>query len=390
MPNNDSQLVSPSPLSPKLRNLEYTFENTKTVECELKEPPLRRRGSLDVFKKKRRTSTHMALAKTAVGTAHLGWDKTPKKVLIVCKLQDDLIQMALDSARWLMEINMTRELVNESPVPDSPSEESSRLQFWDADFSSKPESDLIDFVITLGGDGTVLFAAWLFQKKVPPIIPFNLGSLGFMTEFDYSGFKTTIQKILDADAMRMNFRMRFQCTVHRKHLDEDHGKVYQILNDVVIDRGPSPYLSQLELFGNDQHITTVQADGLVIASPTGSTAYSLSAGGAVVHPQVSAILVTPICPHTLSFRPMILPDTMDIRICVPNDSRATAWVSFDGRHRVQLNAGDAVQVMSSPFPVPTVCKIDQTADWFNGLERCLGWNKRQRQKQLKIVERDES
>lgn len=82
--------------------------------------------------------------------------------------------------------------------------------------------------------------------------------------------------------------------------DDEDGKSYQILNDMVVDRGPSPFLSNLELYGNGSHLTTVQADGLVIATPTGSTAYSLSAGGSVVHPDISAILVSPICPHTVS------------------------------------------------------------------------------------------
>src|SRR5437879_3517590 len=88
--------------------------------------------------------------------------------------------------------------------------------------------------------------------------------------------------------------------------------------------------------GDDQHLTTVQADGLVISTPTGSTAYSVSAGGSLVHPEISALLMTPICPHTLSFRPMLLPDSMELKIYVPFNSRSTAWASFDGRNRVEL------------------------------------------------------
>lgn len=83
-------------------------------------------------------------------------------------------------------------------------------------------------------------------------------------------------------------------------------------------------------------MTTVQADGLCVATPTGSTAYSLSAGGSLVHPEIPTLLITPICPHTLSFRPMLLPDSMELRICVPYNSRSTAWASFDGRGRVEL------------------------------------------------------
>ncbi|KAI8923944.1 ATP-NAD kinase-like domain-containing protein [Entophlyctis helioformis] len=292
----------------------------------------------------------------------------------------------------------------------SPSPAHPPFRHWDEQYCRTLGPDEIDFVITFGGDGTVLFAAWLFQYRVPPIIPFNLGSLGFLTVFDHDTFTGSLEHLLEgSDAgMRMNFRMRFACTIHRRAprpaqasapaparaapdgstadeapLDDD-GAVYHILNDMVIDRGPSPFLSQLELYGNEKHLTTVQADGLVIATPTGSTAYSLSAGGSVVHPDVSAILVTPICPHTLSFRPMILPDTMDIRVVVPADSRSTAWVSLDGRHRVQLHAGDSISVCASPFPVPTVCRGDQSDDWFAALEKCLAWNRRERQKKLEI------
>jgi NAD+ kinase len=88
--------------------------------------------------------------------------------------------------------------------------------------------------------------------------------------------------------------------------------------------------------GDDHHLTTVQADGLCIATPTGSTAYSLSAGGSLVHPGIPALLISPICPHTLSFRPMLLPDSMEVRVCVPYNSRSTAWASFDGRGRIEL------------------------------------------------------
>lgn len=126
---------------------------------------------------------------------------------------------------------------------------------------------------------------------------------------------------------------------------------FEVLNDLVVDRGPSPFVSLLEVFGkytgmrrehaalmagDEHHLTTVQADGLTVSTPTGSTAYSLSAGGSLVHPQIPAILLTPICPHTLSFRPMLLPDSMELRICVPYNSRSTAWASFDGRGRVEL------------------------------------------------------
>ncbi|CEH17828.1 atp-nad kinase [Ceraceosorus bombacis] len=163
-------------------------------------------------------------------------------------------------------------------------------------------------------------------------------------------------------------------------------ETFEVLNDLVVDRGPSPYVSLLEVFGNEHHMTTAQADGLCISTPTGSTAYSLSAGGSLVHPEIPSILITPICPHTLSFRPMLLPDSMELRIAVPYNSRSTAWASFDGRGRVELKQGDHIKVTASRYPFPTVCAENQSIDWFNSISRTLKWNERQRQKSFVVVE----
>ena len=108
--------------------------------------------------------------------------------------------------------------------------------------------------------------------------------------------------------------------------------------------------------------------------PTGSTAYSLSAGGSLVHPDIPAILLTPICPHTLSFRPMVLSDTMLLRVSIPHNSRATAYCAFDGKGRVELKQGDHVTITASQYPFPTVVRND--AEWFNSVSRTLRWNTR--------------
>jgi len=146
----------------------------------------------------------------------------------------------------------------------------------------------------------------------------------------------------------------------------------------VIDRGPSPWVSNLELYDDDKLLTIVQADGLILSTPTGSTAYSLSAGGSLVHPSIPAILLSPICPHTLSFRPMLLPDSAILRVCVPRSSRATAYVSFDGRNRVELRKGDYVEVRASRFPFPTVIK--EEGEWIDTVCKTFQWNQRERQK----------
>ncbi|EGN99519.1 hypothetical protein SERLA73DRAFT_106099 [Serpula lacrymans var. lacrymans S7.3] len=314
-----------------------------------------------------------------------------------------------------------------------------QLRYWTSEMCSK-SPHLFDFVVTLGGDGTVLFTSWLFQRIVPPVLPFALGSLGFLTNFDFADYQAVMDSAIDA-GIRVNLRMRFTCTVYRAVFEKGKGRkavkkgetgeimmknmekggwealeggwsggfsmpdgekstkdkeimcfttrpveTFEVLNDLVVDRGPSPYVSLLELFGDEHHMTTVQADGLTVSTPTGSTAYSLSAGGSLVHPEIPALLITPICPHTLSFRPMLLPDSMELRICVPYNSRSTAWASFDGRGRVELKQGDHIKVTASKYPFPTVCADKQSTDWFHAISRTLKWNERERQKSFVVVE----
>ncbi|KAH9454475.1 hypothetical protein MJO28_007456 [Puccinia striiformis f. sp. tritici] len=324
---------------------------------------------------------------------------------------------------------------------DSSPQDDGRLRYWTPEMCAKTP-ELFDLVITLGGDGTVLFASWLFQRIVPPIISFALGSLGFLTNFDYADHPKVLHEAIKL-GVRINLRMRFSCTVYRasgspvkrravrsgktgeifmnlldkngwQALENDSApsiqrttpcaavkedkeiacfstypaESFEVLNELVVDRGPSPYVSLLELFGDDHHMTTVQADGLTVSTPTGSTAYSLSAGGSLVHPEIPAMLITPICPHTLSFRPMLLPDTMELRICVPYSSRSTAWASFDGRGRVELRQGDHIKVTASAYPFPTVCGVSQSIDWFHSISRTLKWNERERQKSFVMIEEE--
>jgi len=250
------------------------------------------------------------------------------------------------------------------------------LKYWTPDLCwSQPEK--FDLVLTLGGDGTVLFTSWLFQRIVPPVLSFSLGSLGFMTTFEFEKYKEHLNRVMGDDGMKINLRMRFTCTVWRAGAlpgEMEEGDQFEVLNELVIDRGPSPYVSQLELYGDDELITVVQADGCIFSTPTGSTAYSLSAGGPLVHPDIPGLLLTPICPHTLSFRPMVLSDSMALRVAVPRNSRATAYCAFDGKGRVELRQGDYVTITASQYPFPTVTRTD--SEWFDSVRRTLRWNVR--------------
>ncbi|KAI9649148.1 hypothetical protein NHQ30_001715 [Ciborinia camelliae] len=143
-------------------------------------------------------------------------------------------------------------------------------------------------------------------------------------------------------------------------------------------------MSSIEIFGDDEHFTSVQADGVCVATPTGSTAYNLAAGGSLCHPENPVILVSAICAHTLSFRPIILPDTIVLRLGVPYDARTSSWASFDGRERVQLHPGDYVTISASRYPFANVMPQGRRSeDWVNSISAKLGWNTRQRQKGYK-------
>lgn len=265
-------------------------------------------------------------------------------------------------------------------------------------------NDDIHLIVCLGGDGLILHVvSTLFPKAVPPIMPFNLGSLGFLTPYEFSNHASHISDVLRGGT-NVALRMRLRCKVIRAPTDDTDacfhnftssgmlleedvlaatsslggssmGEIH-VLNELVIDRGPAPYLSNLEVFCDNLPVTRVQADGLIVATPTGSTAYNLSAGGSMVHPDVPAILFTPICPHSLSFRPVLFPDYVTLTIKVPDNSRASAWVSFDGRHRMELMRGDKVVITASKWSVPTFCQRDPTADWFRSISSCLHWNER--------------
>ncbi|EDN05942.1 conserved hypothetical protein [Histoplasma mississippiense (nom. inval.)] len=249
-----------------------------------------------------------------------------------------------------------------------------RLKYWDWDLvKKKPQT--FDFIVTLGGDGTVLYASWLFQQVVPPVLSFALGSLGFLTNFDFECYQSTLETAF-RDGVTVSLRLRFECTIMRsrprpnqvgqrdlveeligEESDDDTthhpDKMFQILNDVVVDRGPNPTMSSIEIFGDDEHFTSVQADGVCVATPTGSTAYNLAAGGSLSHPENPVILLTAICAHTLNFRPIILPDTIVLRVGVPYNARTSSWAGFDGRERgLRHNLGFKISFcLCEPFRV---------------------------------------
>lgn len=151
------------------------------------------------------------------------------------------------------------------------------------------------------------------------------------------------------------------------------------LNEVVIGRGQSSFLTNLDLYINDYLITTVQGDGLIISTPTGSTAYAMAAGASMCHPSVPSIIIAPICPHSLSFRPIVVPAGVELKIQLSTDARNTASFSVDGRATHELKRGYQICITTSEYPLPSICRNGQLNDWFEGLATCLHWNQRQKQ-----------
>ena len=306
-------------------------------------------------------------------------------------------------------------------------------------FDINKMGEKVDFMVVLGGDGTLLYLASLFQDQVsiPPVISFARGSLGFLTPFEFTDYKEILTQIMRPKQPHwINIRMRLRAKVFRKRkqsqnnqestvtdnqsdkkeekeeenennendeteneqksMDLGYGSIYDVesdvdniydvvynrqgLNEVLIERSKVSAMIMLELHVNRKKVTYVQADGLIISTPTGSTAYSVSAGGSLIAPNVPCIGLTPICPHTLSFRPVVVSDSSIIHITIPQNARASPQISLDGKAEFQLEKGDIVQIQASKFPLSTFKIQEYQHEWWGGLTTKFNWNVRELQK----------
>lgn len=234
----------------------------------------------------------------------------------------------------------------------------------------------IDFIVSLGGDGTILWACGLFPEGMPPVVSFKLGSLGFLTPFPIASYQQILRDILKKDK-EVTVRARLKVLIKTKGKPD---QIMSCLNEVVA-KHPSKMVS-LDLYNNEHMLTTAYADGLIVATPTGSTAYSLAAGGSMVHPAIPAMVVTPIAPHTLSFRPIVMADSSTLRLVVPENARNKVHVTLDGRNSIELDRGDEVQITVSQYPVAAFCKDGESGDWFNAIKNSFSWNERTQQKKM--------
>jgi NAD+ kinase len=200
-------------------------------------------------------------------------------------------------------------------------------------------ADASQLLLVLGGDGTMLAAARLAAPRGIPILPINMGSLGFLTSFTLQELHPALDDTLEG-RFSLSERVMIRAELHRagKVIDDQ-----QVLNEVVINKGALARMIEVELTIDADFVCRYRADGLIVASPTGSTAYSLSAGGPIVHPAVESFVITPICPHTLSDRPLVVRDTSSVDLRLSGDTESV-FLTLDGQRGIPLQPTDLVRV----------------------------------------------
>ncbi len=222
-------------------------------------------------------------------------------------------------------------------------------------------------VFVLGGDGTFLSAArWIGEQDLP-MIGVKFGDVGFLADTAEDSLLAMAERIISGN-FATESRMRLQARVFRNHQKIAHET---ILNDVVINKSVLARLAHIDTYVDNHKLTTYKSDGLIIATPTGSTAYSLAAGGPIIHPALSAIVMTPICPFTLTNRPLIIPDTVEIRLRLAKPS-ADIMLTFDGQKGMKIDDQDIILVEKSPHPIRMICVPNQT--YFDVLKAKLRWS----------------
>jgi len=225
----------------------------------------------------------------------------------------------------------------------------------------------VDLLVVMGGDGTILSAA-RGTKEVPvPLLGINLGQFGYLAEVNLDEMFEAFTAIMSGKLQR---DQRMMLDVERLTVAEESPGKWTVLNDAVINRGNLSRIVEIETLIDGAYLTTFKADGLIVSTPTGSTAYSLSAGGPIVFPQQDAIIMNPICPHTLTNRPIILPASARITITLWSKEEG-ATLTLDGQVPVHLRSGETIAITRSPFS--TVLVVSPHRNYWEILRSKLGW-----------------
>jgi NAD+ kinase len=225
----------------------------------------------------------------------------------------------------------------------------------------------VEFVVVLGGDGTLLGAARRVGRYGVPILGVNLGGLGFLTEIPLRNLYPAVTLMLEG-RLEVETRLMLEAVVKRQDTETCR---FMVLNDVVINKGALARIIDLDVFINDQFLTTFRADGLIVSTPTGSTAYNLSAGGPILYPTISSFILTPICPFTLTNRPILLPESHVVSITLSRRGEERVSLTFDGQVGFDLFQGDKVLIQKAKEKLKLIKSPEQ--GYFEILREKLMW-----------------
>lgn len=250
-------------------------------------------------------------------------------------------------------------LLDESSLEDQESGSQFRV------VSKSELGNSVDLLVTFGGDGTLLSVARHASERVP-IIGVNMGTLGFLTEIRVEEFPDVLERVLSGN-FEAEARVAFDVSVSRP--DGSVSK-YRVLNDAVLNKSALARIVEMRLHVGGHFVSSFRADGLIVATPTGSTAYNLSAGGPIIYPTMGAVVITPICPHMLSNRPIVLPDELDIALSIVAEKQEV-FLTLDGQEGLPISEQDHITIRKSPQSILLVNSPGK--NYFDVLRMKLKW-----------------
>jgi NAD+ kinase len=288
-----------------------------------------------------------------------------KRIGIVLKPhQPDALKTMCELAAWLTERKIS--------LVGGPEIERERIQENTGCAVEQVETEklaaIVDLVLVLGGDGTMIAAARTMGETEVPVLGVNYGGLGYLAEFRIEELYTALESILDGN-YRLDQRVMLDVELQRGDAPATRNRV---LNDIVINKSALARIIEIEAHLNRQFVNSFRADGLIVSTPTGSTAYNLSAGGPVIFPSMNAVVITPICPFTLSNRPIVVPDDAVIELCLKTDREEVA-LTLDGQVGFPLQVEDRVTIRKSQTTFNIVQPTNR--NYFEVLRDKLRWGR---------------
>jgi NAD+ kinase len=227
----------------------------------------------------------------------------------------------------------------------------------------------MDFILTIGGDGTILSTARAIAHRNVPILGIHLGDLGFMAKVTLSDLYNKLDRVATGKfSISDHMVLEAEMSANGKTIKS------QVLNDVVVNNGKTHRMVTCMLEANNKFVGKYKADGIIVSTPTGSTAYSLSAGGPIVEPSVKSIIITPICPHSLTSRPLVVPDSSEIKITFPVDPAEDIGVALDGQVFHNFNYDAVIKVRKANYTIKFIDFADSS--YYGTLRNKMGWGKR--------------